>query len=80
MSLTPEQFNKIALKTDLQDYATKEDILAMKREILGAIEGLATCHKKFDIELTANTGAHDRIQGDIQKIDLRVKKLEAVNI
>lgn len=80
MTLTPEQFDQLALKEDLKAFATKEELNAVKNEILTAIDSFAKAVSDVKSEQTANVGAHDRIQEDVQKLDLRVKKLEGVSI
>jgi ribosomal protein L19E len=62
MPLTPEQFNKLVTKEDLDDklknLATKEDI----NKILVAVDGIAKKHEDFKIELVSNQAAHDRFE------------------
>ena len=41
MTLTPEQFNKIALKEDLKDFAKSAEIQQMKNEILASNDKLS---------------------------------------
>jgi hypothetical protein len=72
MSLTPEQFNKIALKEDLKKIASKDDLKEMKNEILSAIDGLAKSVKDMKVEQAANIGAHDRMQAEINGIKTHV--------
>lgn len=77
MSLTPEQFNKLSTKKDLEDlekrlkekFASKNDV----QKILNAVCGIADNHKKFDEEMTANQGAHDRFEK-------RITNLETISI
>lgn len=45
MTLTPEQFNRLALKEDLKDFATKDELKLMKDEILTSNDKLM---KKLD--------------------------------
>ena len=76
MSLTPEQFNKLATKEDLEELkremATKEDI----NKILTAVDGVAHKHQNFEVEMAANQGAHDRLSKKIDGHEIRLKKLE----
>ncbi|MBI2459132.1 MAG: hypothetical protein HYV53_01095 [Parcubacteria group bacterium] len=76
MSLTPEQFNKLATKEDLkelkQEMATKEDI----NKILTAVDGVAKKHQNFEVEMAANVGAHERFEKKFIKTNKRVKVLE----
>ena len=77
MSLTPEQFNKIALKTDLDRLEKKvEKIDKRFNEVLTAIDNLTNSVKYSKEEKTVNQAAHDRMSEDIKTIDSRVEKLE----
>lgn len=79
-------FEYFASNQDLQEL--KGEVVEVKNnveKILSVVEGLATSFQRLDNELTANVGAHDRIdekveivKSDVQKIDIRVKKLESV--
>ncbi|MFH0892371.1 MAG: hypothetical protein V1867_06340 [Candidatus Falkowbacteria bacterium] len=72
MTLTAEQFNKIALKTDLdklkddleEKMMTKDD----KNEIMSAIDGLAKLVKDDREENAAYIAAHERLQEDINEV------------
>ena len=70
MTLTPEQFNKLVTKDDLDEklknMATKEDV----HKILAAVDGIAKKHEDFETELTANQGSHDRFESRIKKLEL----------
>ena len=70
MPLTPEQFNKLVTKDDLDEklknMATKEDV----HKILAAVDGIAKKHEDFETELTANQGSHDRFESRIKKLEL----------
>jgi len=76
MPLTPEQFDKLATKEDLKELkrevATKEDV----NKILTAVDGIAHKHQSFEVEMTANLGAHDRMNKKIDGHEARLKKLE----
>ena len=76
MSLSPEQFNKLATKEDLKDLketmATKDDL----QVILSAVDGLAKSVTTFQTELASNQGAHDRIEEKVNNHGVRIGKLE----
>lgn len=58
MTLTPEQFNKLALKEDLKDFATKNEMNEKFDKVLAATDAIK---KKFDnIEhaFVSNLAAH----------------------
>jgi hypothetical protein len=80
MTITPEQFNKIALKQDLVDleerleqkFASKEDI----RNITQTLDYVVKKLDKIDSEQTANLAAHDRMQATTENHEIRIEKLE----
>ena len=69
MTLTPEQFNKLATKEDLKELLKKEDFEEAKSEILGAVD--AVMHKLDDIEhaFVSNQAAHDRFENRIERLE-----------
>jgi len=69
MTLTPEQFNKLATKEDLKDFVTKGELREVKSEILGAVD--AVMHKLDDIEhaFVSNQAAHDRFENRLERIE-----------
>ncbi|MDD5071532.1 MAG: hypothetical protein PHQ42_02230 [Patescibacteria group bacterium] len=79
MTLTPEQFNKLATKEDLKEFLKKEEFEEAKSEILGAVD--AVMHKLDDIEhaFVSNQAAHDRMSETITNHEVRIKKLELKN-
>lgn len=69
MTLTPAQFNKIATKEDLKDFATKEEMNKKFNEVLSATD--AVMKKLDDIEhaFVANRAAHDRSEKRLTRIE-----------
>ena len=73
MTLTPEQFNKLATKEDLKDFekrmeenfASKDDI----NRIINALDELVGKHKNHDEDHAFNQAAHDRYEERITKIE-----------
>lgn len=76
MTLTPEQFNKLATKEDLKNFATKGEMNEKFDQVLTAVDGLAKSVKDFHTEMAANQGAHDRMSDNIDGHEIRIKKLE----
>jgi len=76
MTLTPEQFNKLATRDDLEkireEMATKKDI----NKILNAVDGLTKKVVDFQAELASNQAAHDRMNFEITDVKNRVEILE----
>ena len=69
MTLTPEQFNKLATKEDLKEFLKKEEFGEAKNEIFGAVD--AVMHKLDNIEhaFVSNQAAHDRFEGRLERIE-----------
>jgi len=82
MTLTPEQFNKIATKEDLRELEEKIDTKIDKKidQVLTAVDGLTKTVKDFHIEMASNQGAHDRMSDKINSHEVRIKKLEYKNV
>ncbi|MBU4375428.1 hypothetical protein KKH38_02925 [Patescibacteria group bacterium] len=76
MTLTPEQFNKLAAKEDLKKLASKDELTAVKDEILTVLDGIAKTFEDHKIEHVANIGAHDRFEEKFTKNDDRIKVIE----
>ena len=55
-----------------ENMATKEDV----NKILTAVDGIASKHQSFEVEMAANLGAHDRLGKKIDGHEVRIKKLE----
>jgi hypothetical protein len=77
MSLTPEQFDKLVTKDEFNEF--KDEMMDMKKDvkrILNSVDGIAHKHQKFEVEMTANVGAHDRFEKKFSKTNVRVEILE----
>ena len=76
MTITAEQFHKIATKQDLKDLkeglVSKAEFNEKFDQVLTSVDGLAKNVKDFQTELASNQAAHDRMQGNIVKIKERV--------
>jgi hypothetical protein len=70
MTISHEQFNKIALKEDLADLESRIEnkMTVNKSEILNAIDKFAKESSDAREEGVANQGAHDRIQTDVNEV------------
>ena len=71
MTLTPEQFNKIVTKDDLEEAIKKsEERISLKIDkVLTAVDGIAKKHKDFDEEMASNQVAHDRYEVRISHLE-----------
>lgn len=78
MTLTPKQFSILATKNDLRDLEERLDKKIDKKidKVLTAVDGIAKNFQKFDQELVANQGAHDRFEETFAKTDKRIKIME----
>ena len=69
MTLTPEQYNKIALKEDLKDLATKDELRFTKDEILRSNDKLMKKLDNIEHAFVANQAAHDRFEKRLTRIE-----------
>ncbi len=77
MTLTPKQFNKIALKEDINRVENKIDKLTDDvSKLTTSVDGLAKRVIDFQAELASNQMAHDRMQKYIESLDKRITKVE----
>ena len=78
MSLTPKQFSILATKDDLKEVEERLDKKMGKRidKVLTAIDGIAHRHQKFEIEMAANLGAHDRFEKKFTETNGRGEVIE----
>ena len=78
MILTPKQFNILATKDDVKEavIASEERMTKKIDKVLTAVDGIAKNFQKFDQELMANVGAHDRFEKKFTKTNERVEVLE----
>ena len=76
MTLTPEQFNKLATKEDLKEFVTQDHFDKKTDEILTVLDGIIKTFDDHQIEHVANIGAHDRFEEKFTKTDKRIKVME----
>lgn len=69
MTLTPEQFNKLATKEDLKNFHTKDEMEQKFDQVLTAIDGLAHKLDKQEMDFVSNIAAHDRFEERITKVE-----------
>jgi hypothetical protein len=69
MVLTPDQFNQLALKEDLKNLATKEEVRYFKDEVLTAVDKVVKKLDNIEVELASNLMAHDRFEKRITKLE-----------
>ena len=69
MALTPEQFNKIALKDDLKKFVTKDHFDEKMNEVMDKLDGIAKAFKDHGTEHVSNLAAHDRFERRITKLE-----------
>jgi hypothetical protein len=75
MKLSPEQFNIIATKDDLNNLEEKIDLKITQKmdRILNAVDGLAKSVNDMKAEFASNMAAHDRFETRITRVE---KQLE----
>ncbi|HOZ55963.1 MAG: hypothetical protein BWY51_00937 [Parcubacteria group bacterium ADurb.Bin316] len=71
MTLTPEQFNKLAAKEDLKDLEQKitEDMGQKLDNIMTAVDGLTKNVKDIEHGFVSNQAAHDRFEELLARIE-----------
>lgn len=69
MTITPEQFNKIVLKEDLEEFVTKKEIKELKEELLTVMDTIVKKLDKMDHSSVSNQVAHDRFEHRITKLE-----------
>ena len=62
MTITPDQFERIALKEDLKEFATKDEIMEMKDAILSSNDKLIQKLDVIEHAFVSNLAAHDRFE------------------
>ena len=70
MSLTEEQFNKIATKEEVNE--VKEDVAEVKKDIkslLKAVDNMTTKVEDIEHAFVSNQAAHDRFEKRLEKIE-----------
>lgn len=69
MSITPEQFNKLATKDDHNQLENKVDKLDAKfSTMMDTLDGIAKDVKDVKSDKAVNQSAHDRIQSDVNEV------------
>jgi len=76
MTLTLEQFNKLATKDDLERLVSKEEFNEKFDQVLTAVDSLAKEVRDFKAEMASNQMAHNRFQGEIDDLQVRTRRLE----
>ena len=69
MSLTPEQFNKLATKEDLKNFVTKDEMQNVKSDILGAVDAVMVKLDNIEHAFVSNLAAHDRFEERISRLE-----------
>lgn len=69
MTLTPEQFNLIATKEDLKEFAKSAEIQQMKNEILSSNDKLSKKLDNIEHAFVSNLAAHDRFEKRLIRIE-----------
>ena len=65
--------NRMVNKDDLSGFATKEDLIAFKSEILSHIDTVMSKHSKFELELVAINDNYQRHDRQIQQLAAKYK-------
>ncbi|KKR21049.1 MAG: hypothetical protein UT48_C0015G0010 [Parcubacteria group bacterium GW2011_GWE2_39_37] len=81
MTLTPEEFNKIPSKEDLNRLEEKVEKIEEKiNTVMDVLDGISNKLDVISQEATSNIAAHDRMSEELDNHDLRIKNLELKTI
>ncbi len=69
MTLTPEQFNKLATKDDLKDLVTKNEIGDFKNDVMDNFDKVVKKLDDIEHAFVSNQAAHDRFEKRITRIE-----------
>ncbi|MBI2459391.1 MAG: hypothetical protein HYV53_02455 [Parcubacteria group bacterium] len=69
MTLTPEQFNKLALKEDLKDFYTKVEMDKKFDQVLISNDKLMKKLDNIEHAFVSNLAAHDRFEKRLVRIE-----------
>lgn len=77
MTLSPEQFNKLALKTDLDELRAdlkdfKIEMSQFRGDVLRVLDSIVKKLDDMKSESFANLAAHDRFENRLNKIEEKV--------
>ena len=79
MTLTPEQFNKLATKEDLKDFATKEEMNKKFDEVLSATDAVMKKLDNIEHAFVSNLSAHDRFEKKITRAEKHLELAPALD-
>ena len=71
MTITPKQFNQLATKEDLKEFVTKKYLDKKVDKILNSVDGIAKRFDTIETEFKMDKLAHDRMQKQIDKLELK---------
>lgn len=72
MTITPEQFNKIALKEDLENFYTKKEMDKHFDKMYDIQDKIMTKLDNIERAFLSNQVAHDRFETRITKIEKNI--------
>ena len=71
MTITPKQFNQLATKEDLKEFVTKKYLDKKVDKILNSVDGIAKRFDTIETEFKMDKLAHDHMQKQIDKLELK---------
>lgn len=69
MTLTPEQFNKLATKEDLDKFLTKTEFKKAMDNVSGTLDSVVKKLDNIEHAFVSNLAAHDRFEERILRIE-----------
>lgn len=60
--------SEMATKQDLASFATRDDLLKVKSDVVSHVDGFIGLHQKLDIELTMLKSKYARLEQQLQRL------------
>ena len=84
MSLTPEQFNKLATKEDLNEVKRdlgdlREDVGEFQKQSLDSLDKISKKLDDIEHAFVSNQAAHDRFEKRLHRIEKYLNLNESIN-
>lgn len=79
MTLTPEQFNKLATKEDLEDLRNEMTTKAEHNQVMDVLDMVVKKLDTIEHGFVSNMAAHNRYEEAINNLNIRVERLEKIN-
>ncbi len=62
----------VALKDDLERFATKEDLMTSESRVLSTVDRFVKLHETFDHKLVAMRGKYERLEERLEAVERKL--------